>query len=241
MVDMTTTQAAQAIRTGTAFRMTVINADGTTAEGAYTEADAMCSLRRAVRRGYRVEATRNGGVVITREIPSAGDTWAPARKHVVTLEPVAVPGKITGTMRHDLDLIAIRGGSLLANGRIKAGYFYGIPPAASARLIARGFVTVRGTAVAVSLSARLAMLAQDHQTTTREQRGYVRPGDIGLSTCGANGGGRSGLVYDRSSGVTCACRWSLPTEDRETARRLAHEHRQQATAALVGTLAGTEG
>lgn len=209
--------------------------DGIRAETECGEDHARCLLASAVRRRYTVEATRQGGAVIVRQVHGGTRPY----QRIVTLEPVTPAGTVTATMRRDLELIGLRGaGELQAGGRIKAGYFYSIPPAAAARLISRGLVTVTGTSVAVSLAARLAMLAQDHHTETREPRGYVHPSDIGMSSAGRNGGGgRSGLTYDRSSAVSCACHWSYPAEDRDAARRRAHEHRQEVTAQFVAALA----
>jgi hypothetical protein len=155
-------------------------------------------------RSRRIEATRQGGMTITRDVHSGG--FAP-RKHTVTLEPAAPSGKITATVRRDLEAIAVRG-SLLENGRIKAGFIYGIPPAASARLIACGLVTVEGTAVSVSLAARLAMCPWRH------------------GSC----------MYDRGSVASCPCRWSRSGGDVDDARRYAREHRQQVTADMVREL-----
>ena len=227
------------------FRETITSADDSTEEGTCGEADALRLLGRAVRLGYRVEATRQGGAVVVREIPACTDRWQLPRRHTVTVEPVVQAGRVTGVNRLDLELIGGRGGSWLQGDRIRAGYLNSIPPGAAGRLIARGLVTVADDGVAtVSLVARLAMLAQDHHTETREPRGYVRPLDIGNTvSAGLNKpGGRAGKVYDRSSVASCSCRgWSYPAEDREDARRRAHEHRQEVTAALVRDLGSEAG
>ena len=156
---MTTTQntAGRALPSGT-FYMTVIQSDGSVQEGICTEAQAARSLATAARRGYDIEVLPNGGANIGRKIPGVG-------RHVVKLAPVRKAGKLTPTMRQDLALIASRHRSdfVPETGRIKAGYVNSIPPAASASLMARGLVTLTGTAISVSLSARLAMLAQDNR------------------------------------------------------------------------------
>jgi hypothetical protein len=226
-----------------AFRETVTSADGTTAEGMCSEAHAATLLQRAVQRGYSVEATRNGGAVIVRTIPGASGHWTPPRRHTVTLEPVTATGKVTETMRSDLVIVGCwpAGRQLAAHlnaktGRIDAG-FNSIPPGATRRLIDRGLVTIAGDVVTVSLAARLAMLAQDHHTETREPRGYY-------NSLGADGRPTAGLwtrkrfaYYDRSSVASCSCQgWSYPAEDRDDARRRAHLHRQEATAAMVREL-----
>jgi hypothetical protein len=227
------------------FRETITSADGSTAEGACSEAHAMYTLGRAVRLGYRVEATRHGGAVVVREIPACTDRWQLPKRHTVTIEPVMQAGRVTDVNRLDLELVSGRGGSRMQGDRIKAGYLNSIPPGAAGRLIARGLVTVADDGVVtVSLVARLAMLAQDHHTETREPRGYVRPLDIGNTvSAGLNKpGGRAGKVYDRSSVASCSCRrWSYPAEDREDARRRAYEHRQEVTAALVRDLGSEAG
>lgn len=217
------------------FRETVTSADGSTEEGTCSDAYALQVLSRAVRLGYRVEATRQGGAVVVREIPSGEDRWRPPRKHTVMLEPAAQVGKVTDTNRLDLRIIDQHAGRSLAarlnpaTGRIDSGV-NSIPPAAAARLIERGLVVVDGMAVSVSLAARLAMLAQDHHTETQKPRGYYRKaGVIGPWRKG-------GCVYDRSSVAHCTCHWSYPAEDRDDARRLAHGHRQEATAAMLRAL-----
>ena len=156
---MTTTQttAGQALTSG-AFYMAVTNTDGSVHEGICTEAQAARSLATATRRGYFVEVLPNGGANIVRHVPGRG-------RHVVTLTPTRKAQKLTPTVRFDLKLIASRHRSDFdpETGRIKAGYVNSIPPGASALLMGRGLVTLTGTAVTVSLSARLAMLAQDNR------------------------------------------------------------------------------
>jgi hypothetical protein len=140
------------------FYMTVTSTDGTVSKGTCTEAQAARSLATAARRGYGVEVLPNGGASIRRTVPGRGDHW-------VSLVPVRYAGKLTPTMRHDLALIASRHRSdfVPGTGRIKAGYVNSIPPGASSLLMGRALVTLAGTAVTVSLSARLAMLAQDNR------------------------------------------------------------------------------
>ncbi|GAA5070475.1 hypothetical protein [Streptomyces similanensis] len=241
------------------FRETITSADGSTATGTATEAHARALLRTAVRRGYRVEATRTGGVIIER------DVWDGSRipkKRTVALEPVTPLGNITPTIRGDLDVIAARDAYLVTgaegtfmgrNGRIAAG-LHGIPPAAAKRLIGRGLVvlgepyeaTSNGympetrTPVRVSLAARLALHAQAHRTRTSEPLGYVRPADVGMGgiTAGLNKGGRrGGLIYDGSSAASCTCReWTGTFEQRMFALDAARRHRQAATANFARTL-----
>lgn len=236
------------------FNTVVTLADGTTSNGTCNETEAIRLLTKAVQRGYSVEATRSGGAVIVRMIPASTDRWTLPRKHTVTFEPVTPVGTVTQVQRRDLVAITRRrAGSWLVKGRIHAG-LYSIPPAAAGRLVQRGLVTINGTDVSVSLVARLAMLAQDHHTTTSEPAGYRAPIDMAFRDSLVTGrpvtlvntsvnvglnkpGGRAGKCYYRDSLASCSCRrWSYPAEDRDDARRRAHDHRQEMTAAMVRDL-----
>ncbi|MCQ1581222.1 hypothetical protein [Streptomyces parvus] len=240
------------------FTKTITHADGDTATETSTEADALRLLRTAVRRGYRVEATRNGGAIVERDIHN-GRSIVPETR-TVTLEPVTPVGRLTATVRESLSDIAAREAYRIdvaerefrdQVGRISAG-FRGVAPAAAARLVARGLVvlgepyeaTSNGylpetrTPVRVSLSARLGMHAQDHRTHTIAPAGYVRPADADLHmvTAGRQTPG-GGLVYSRASAAGCTCRtWSATGDGRDDARRLAQGHRQQQTAEFIRTL-----
>jgi hypothetical protein len=123
----------------------------------YDEAEAASLLRRAAGHGYTVELTWGGGFNVLREIPGRGC-------RTIRCEPTRKSGNLTPTVRHDLDLIALRpGASWETSGRIKAGHFSSIPAGASARLRERGLITTEGEAVTVSLQARLARLHQDRR------------------------------------------------------------------------------
>nr|WP_202446867.1 hypothetical protein [Streptomyces sp. SID5468] len=224
-----------------------------------SEDHAIVMLRRAVDRRFPLEATRTGGLVITRDVWSTGSS-TPSRR-TVSLEPAKPLGVMTPTMRQDLEAIADSDRAYRVDkaempfrdrvGRIMLG-FYSVPPAAARRLVERGMVvlglpyedTSHGrlkeirTPVRVVLAARLAMLAADHRTSTGEPRGYVYPADIGMSgTVGlCKPGRRSGRVYDGSSVASCTCGWSQWTEDREVARRVAREHRREMASAALKRL-----
>src|ERR1035441_1915124 len=144
------------------FSMTVNHTDGPAAQGACSDADVTPSLATAARRGYQVEVTPQGGANIARQIPGKG-------RHSVVYAPFRNAGSLTATVREDLRLIAIRPAAELQpeTGRINAGYVNSIPPAASSLLIFRCLVAVNGTAVTLSMSARLALLATDHRTPPR--------------------------------------------------------------------------
>ncbi|MFJ2225635.1 hypothetical protein ACIOFY_37035 [Streptomyces anulatus] len=238
------------------FTKIIIHADGGTATETGSEADALRLLRTAVRRGYRVEATRTGGAIVERDIHN-GRSIVPTT-HTVKVEPVTPVDTLTATVREYLDDIAAREAFRIdaaepefrhGVGRISAG-LGGAAPAAAARLVARGLVvlgepykaTSNGylaetrTPVRVSLAARLAMHAQDHRTHTIAPAGYMRPADTGMVTAGRQTPG-GGLVYSRASTAGCACRtWSATGDGRDHARRLALRHRQQQTSEFIRTL-----
>jgi hypothetical protein len=239
------------------FRQSVTAADGTTTGGTCGEARARSLLATALRRGYTVEATRPGGVIITRPV-HAGRTIPGSR--TVTLTPAVPLGALTQTVHADLAAIAARTarrpaylitGAVPAHARGRAGRIcaglYAVPPAATRKLVERGLVTLGApppaepgsppeerVAVTVSLAAWLAIHAAGHRTETQQPRGWVRPAQIGLTGGGVERKGNR--VYDRSSVAHCACRWSYPAEDRDDARRRTAAHRQQTTAAMLRTL-----
>lgn len=241
------------------FREVITSTDGSTTEGTCSEAHALSLLRRAVRRGYRVEATRAGGAVITRDVWT-GD--ALPKKHVVTIEPLVSIGTITATTLSDLNAVAADRGAYRVDqaetlfrsrvGRINAGLM-SVPPSSVRRLVDGGLLVLgepeRSTSngylpetrvpVRPSLVARLALLAAAHRTSTLEPRGYHRP-DLSqpYASIGRNvGGGKAGLAYDGTSAAYCSCRsWSTRVDGRDAARRRAHEHRQRVTAAMVAEL-----
>lgn len=237
------------------FTETITTADGTTETGSCTEAHALTTLRRAVKKGYRVEATRTGGAIIERDVWT-GDTLP--KKLTVVIEPVKPVGTITPTMRDDLEAIGryeayrVDAAERPFRDRVDRIHasFRSVPPAAARRLVERGLVTLgepyqdtsngylaeTRTPVRVSLAARLATHARTHRTRTTEPNGYVKPADIGMTnTNGLNKPGRrAGRVYDGSSRAGCSCgTWSTWAEDRGRALRAAREHRQKATAEFI--------
>lgn len=240
------------------FNETITSADNETTTGTATEAHALSLLRRpAVRRGCRMEATRTGGVIITRQVWT-GDVLP--KQRTIALEPVKPVARLTTTTREDLDAVLAASGAYLVEqaerefrarvGRIGAG-ITGIAPAAAARLVDRGLLVLgepyadtsngylpeRRRPVKVSLAARLAMLAQAHRTETTQPAGWVKPSDMGYEFIGRDRHG--GRTYVSTSAARCSCHgWSQLCEDRDDARRKARGHREQVTAELVESLRG---
>lgn len=219
------------------FIETVTATDGSTTQGSITEAHAYSLLRTALRRGYRTEATRTGGITITRDMATG---YPPAPHHrVVVLEPLTPVGPLSPTAREHLMFVAEyapRGRtSMEVGGRITAG-MYSIPPGAATRLRETGLVLTTGGRPRVSLVAHLALIAQAHVTATRAPAGYVRPADIGMTFVGRNTPA-GGLTYDRTSCASCSCReFSRPSGSRDEARRHARTHRERVTRAALAAL-----
>lgn len=241
------------------FTETITDANGETATGTVSEEHALALLKRlAGRDGCTIEAARTGGVIVQRKVRGGGPV--PAAR-TIALNPVSRVAIITPTARRDLDAIIARGAYLVSNaqgtfrvnnGRISAGV-HGIPPAATQRLIDRGLIVLGSpyeatsngylpesrTPVRVSLTARLVMLASDHQTRASAPAGYVRPADTGRThTAGLNKPGRrAGMVHDGTSRANCSCGgWSGWFDGADSARRAARVHRQEVATAMILSL-----
>lgn len=144
------------------FAETVIHAGGTT-HGRATEAHAIHLLRTAIRRGYAVTLTRDGGASITwtaRRLIAPGGIATAARS--ITLTPDTPAGVLTEGIRADLAAIdqATAALPLLRGGRlaIRAGLCL-VGPAATSRLYGRRLVTEERGRVRLTLVAHLALLA----------------------------------------------------------------------------------
>ncbi|MEU6928988.1 hypothetical protein AB0A05_07470 [Streptomyces sp. NPDC046374] len=223
------------------FRETVTHAGGST-EGTASEAHALMLLRRAARRGYAIEATRDGGALITwirREL--RGGT----AHRSISLTPQMPVGKLTEALTGDLHAIRdLRPARYVLNDvgrRIILAGLAEISPLATAALRARQLVTAaeRGT-VRLTLTARLGLLAAEHRTTTTEPEGWSRPADLGMHgvTAGLNRPGRrAGMLNRTASAATCSCgQLRAFGGDRAEARRLARDHRHDMAAAFVEAL-----
>lgn len=217
-----------------------INHAGGIAEGSASERHAVAALVRAVRRGYAVEATPTGGALITwsRSEFTAGGNVVRAERSI-TLEPFTPTGVLSPAMREDLALIAGDRHARYAeeNGRrVITGLVWRIPAFTTARLRARGLVVEEDGLLRLSLTARLALLAQTHRTRTTEPEGWYRPsaGDP-YGAAGLNRpGGRGGLLRDGTSAALCSCgTLSAFGGDRVDARRLTAEHRREVTSRFV--------
>ncbi|MGC0418369.1 hypothetical protein [Embleya sp. AB8] len=217
------------------FRELITHFGGTT-EGTASEAHAESLLRRAVNRGFRIEAATTGGALITwTAVTFDGPTRQTRAIQLLPLMPVG--SSLTESTRKDLDLI--RSGPadyVMRNGaREITGLFWTIPQGATARLRARRLVTEGDGPVRVTLTARLALLALNHRTCTTEPAGWEHPGNrpsAGLCKPGR----RAGLLYSRTSSVVCECGYSKICGDRDEARREASDHRASVAAEFAKAL-----
>ncbi|GAA2948521.1 hypothetical protein ACFPN0_15065 [Kitasatospora cinereorecta] len=221
------------------FRETVTHAHDIT-EGTASESHGLLLLRQAVRRGYAIEATREGGALITWTRRQLG-SGAPLHRSI-TLAPQMPVGKLTEAVVRDLTTIdTVRPARYMESdaGRryILAGLVE-ISPMATAALRARQLVTAEADdRVRLTLTARLGLLALAHRTTTTEPTGWSRPADLGRQavTAGLNRPGRrAGMVRSSASTASCSCgRLQGFGGDRNEARRLATRHRHDAAAEFV--------
>lgn len=221
------------------FQVTRAAEDITTAT--YDEAAALALLRRAARRGFGIQARRSGGFTIEWK---AHRLSAPPAPRLITAEPTT-PARLTATMRADLEHIASGRARRQAGGAIRIGLSQ-IPPAAAARMHARGLLTAPAydsARVVLTLSARLALLAEAHRTWTKAPRGWywpaddVRPGEWAFSAGSFRPGGKSGKQYDRTSAAGCSCKeFAEFAEDRADAARRARQHREAVAAAMLAAL-----
>lgn len=227
------------------FEETIVHADGSSTRGNASEQHAKLLLTRAGRRGYRVEVTRAGGVLVSwtaRQLN--GDDRVVKRERSVLLAPRGpVTSCLTERTLADLDLIVQeRSRYRRLEGDILCGRWRRIPPAATHRLIRRGLVDVdEDGLVWVTLAARLARLAREHRATTTQPVGWFRPADRGVASAGLNKPGRrAGLLYSPESTAHCPCGWRAFAGDRTEARRLAAGHRAEMTAQFVRDLAARD-
>ncbi|WP_331761029.1 hypothetical protein OG225_43150 (plasmid) [Nocardia sp. NBC_01377] len=222
------------------FLVTRTVEDTTTAT--YDEPAALSLLRRAARRGFSIQAHRSGGFRIQWQAHRVG---APSTPRTITAEPMT-PARLTATMRADLEDIAARARVRRApDGTIRFGLSR-IPRAATARLHARGLLTAPAddpARVVVTLSARLALLAEAHRTWTKAPRGWyrpaddIRPGEWAFSAGSFRPGGKSGKAHDRTSSAGCSCKqFAEFAHDRADAARRARQHREAVAAAMLAEL-----
>ncbi|WTW95434.1 hypothetical protein OG216_19525 [Streptomycetaceae bacterium NBC_01309] len=226
------------------FHETVTHAGGTS-KGTASEAHALMLLRRAHRRGYAIEATREGGARITwtRAVYPVGHVH-----RSIILTPEMPVGTLTDAVVRDLGLIAsarpARYVESDAGRRMILAGLTEISPMATALLRARRLITADDhDTVRLTLSARLGLVARAHGTRTSEPMGWARPSDIGMHslTAGLNRPGRrAGVLRSSASVATCTCgALSAHGGDRDEARRLALAHRHEMTAAFVASLSTT--
>ncbi|MFE6551699.1 hypothetical protein ACFVHS_25315 [Streptomyces sp. NPDC057746] len=195
------------------FTEIVSSHDGNDSHGTATESHALTLLRRAYNRGYAIEATGQGGVVITwRRIALA--THRPVLRSI-TLTPKLGPLTLT---EQDLDHFrAIDSAKIVSLGRrdgariITAG-LYEIAPEHTDRLVDHGLVAAdRNGSLRLTLTARLAALAKKH-----------------VSACAPQG-----------RAVTCLCGFTVHARSAEEATQRQQAHQARVSAEFVDSLSAT--
>jgi hypothetical protein len=204
-----------------AYTELVTHRDDEPVTGPVTAYEADSVVASAIRRGYAVEPTTRGVLVLRR----------PDARVVVELHPTSPPA-LTSMQAHDLALFAGRDAHLWVRSDclvITAGIAR-IPPAATHRLLACGWMSsltlTDGARVSVSVAGMVALTLARHSTRTSHPRGWHRAADNpnGPQVVGRDRHG--GRIYDGTSTAVCSCRWSHYAGDRRDAARAAREHRQ---------------
>lgn len=224
------------------YRETINHAGGTT-EGTASEAHALTLLRRAAHRGYDVEATREGGALITwtaLNFAPDGETVVRSSRSI-TLTPQMPVGNLTDTMIRDLaalDEYPHTRYAVEAGRRVTVAGFHRVPAFATARYRARGLLREEPSGrVRLSLTARLGLLTLTHRTRTTAPEGWHRPVGAGMVSAGlSRPGRRAGLLYSGVSAAVCSCgALAAYGDDRGMARLLARGHRQEVARAFILT------
>ncbi|MFJ3249116.1 hypothetical protein [Streptomyces sp. NPDC086782] len=182
--------------------------------GTATECLALSLLRRGCNRGYAIEATRDGGAVITWR-----RTDRIARRKVqcsITLAPHTPVGDLTAQTLQDLTLVDsvkvaryVRSIGHRDGDRVIEGGTYVIPPARTDALGAYGLIVAdSGGRLRLTLTAHLARLAQAHAT----------------------------LLDPAAPAVTCMCGYTAHAKSADQADQLLHSHRAAVGADFVGSL-----
>ncbi|MFF5668845.1 hypothetical protein ACFY8S_01695 [Streptomyces hygroscopicus] len=211
------------------YRATVTDYDCTTSVQDLTtsEADALIAAALFSENEVAIAPDWSGRITITCAVTgprSATDPASVTVKRVTVLEPVHVPRL---SKRQYADLVLIREREWMAtftdSGRVGCGLRGSVPPAATARLIERGWILLTPGApsspsapsVAVSYGGRLAMALYEHRTAGN-----------GLVTFDPD------FSVHSQAGVyvaSCACGWRGPGNSDQVAftRGQARAHREE--------------
>lgn len=222
------------------FRETIAHSGGTTT-GEASESHAMLILRRALNRGYTIDASTDGGATVswTARRFGVGTAIIEAPRSIELVPHKPVGDALTDATCYDLLLIdSVRNPAQYhPDRRVIEGGIWRITPAASARLRDRGLVhTGDDNHVRLTLVTRLALIARDHRTRTTEPKGYYRPGPDAPSAGLNRPGGRAGMLHSSASVAICECEWSRHCGDRDEARRAATAHRREEFTAYLKLL-----
>ncbi|NGO67868.1 hypothetical protein [Streptomyces boncukensis] len=208
------------------FRESITHPGGTT-EGTASEQHALTTLARALRRGYAIDLTLDGGAAIgwTAHRFGPGETVVSAPRSITFAPELPVGRALTDATCDDLLLVQSSDATYDPLNRVFTGGIWRIPQAATARLRARGLVVVdERNRVRPSLTARIGLFARDHRTRTTEPGGWFYP---------AGGGARR---YSAASVAICSCGFARHGHDRADARRHITGHRTEVSAEFVRDL-----
>jgi hypothetical protein len=214
--------------TAPAYTAAITDYDRTATTRTYSalEADALIATALFDDDEVTPDADRSGRLTITRTITghrSATDTEPRTLRRTIHLEPVCAPRRVTERQYEDLRLIrgceSRRFPARLIGDRVQAGVA-SIPPAAAARLFARGWLTAEpGGAITVSYAGRIAMALHEH----RADPGYVGTDKwVTLATGGGQWEPGPGLYLSRCS---CGHREETRFDVQAMAQQASRAHR----------------
>ncbi|MEW2568365.1 hypothetical protein [Streptomyces sp. NPDC047070] len=193
------------------FHETVTHAGGDT-RGTASESHALMLMRRALNRGYAMEATPEGGAVI-RWTRIDLTTRAHADRSILLVPELPVDG-LDDSVRALLDLIDLGDATYdcHADRRVITAAGTEIPPGDTARLRARHLVRVdRHNRVRLTMSARLGLLAHGHRQAGGKTDGFAM----------------------------CSCGLTTHAPDGQTADAKLRGHRQTMTARFIDSISAT--
>jgi nicotinamidase-related amidase len=214
-----------------------VTSNGESATGTLTDAGALSTLRRGLRLGSVVTATKDGAITITRTALRLSGEDVIESTTVVTLRPDTKQPRLTKAQYNNLAWIRSIGerARLLDSGRV-GDAFCQIPQPAAKRLLDRGLAigTAADRRVEVGVAGLLAMAAFEHPVRTTAPRGWHSSDDGRIPTTKQHRR-HPFQVPDYSSTAVCMCGFRRAEERRTFATSAARKHLDAAlTAALIG-------
>lgn len=215
-----------------------VTSNGETVTGTLSNAGALSTLRRGLRLGSVVTATKDGTITIVRTALRLNGEDVTESKTVVTLRPVSKQSCLTQAQYNDLIWIRSIGerAHLLDNGRI-GDAFCQIGQSAAKRLLDRGFavVTTSEGRVEVSVAGMLAMAAYEHPARTTRPRGWYSPAGHAQINTPRVQRMHPYQTNDRTSAAVCRCGFHRTLDERIYAVAAKNGHLSEVLSAALAS------